>query len=25
LLHMNRPQLVEVRSLWIVVGKHPPS
>ena len=25
LLRMNRPQLVEVRSLWIIVGKHPPS
>jgi hypothetical protein len=24
-LRMNRPQLVEVRSLWIIVGKHPPS
>jgi hypothetical protein len=25
LLRMNRPQLVEVRSLWFIVGKHPPS
>ncbi|MFN9421134.1 MAG: hypothetical protein ACK578_27090 [Pirellula sp.] len=25
LLKMNRPQLVEVRSLWVTVGKHPPS
>jgi len=25
LLRMNRPQLVEVRSLWIIVGKHPPT
>lgn len=24
LLKMNRPQLVEVRSLWVAVGKHPP-
>ncbi len=24
-LRMNRPQLVEVRSLWILVGKHPPN
>ena len=24
LLRMNRPQLVEVRSLWGIVGKHPP-
>ena len=24
-LRMNRPQLVEVRSIWIIVGKHPPS
>ena len=24
LLRMNRPQLVEVRSLWVTVGKHPP-
>ncbi len=24
LLRMNRPQLVEVRSLWSIVGKHPP-
>jgi len=25
LLRMNRPQLVEVRSLWAIVGKHPPN
>lgn len=25
LLRMNRPQLVEVRSLWGIVGKHPPN
>lgn len=25
LLRMNRPQLVEVRSLWVIVGKHPPN
>ena len=25
LLRMNRPQLVEVRSIWIIVGKHPPN
>lgn len=25
LLWMNRPQLVEVRSLWVIVGKHPPN
>ena len=24
LLRMNRPQLIEVRSLWVIVGKHPP-
>jgi hypothetical protein len=24
LLRMNRPQLIEVRSLWVTVGKHPP-
>jgi hypothetical protein len=24
LLRMNRPQLVEVRSLWGIVGRHPP-
>ncbi len=24
LLRMNRPHLVEVRSLWVTVGKHPP-
>lgn len=23
-LQMNRTQLVEVRALWILVGKHPP-
>ena len=25
LLRMNRPQLIEVRSLWAMVGKHPPN
>jgi hypothetical protein len=25
LLRMNRPQLVEVRSLWVMVRKHPPN
>ena len=25
LLSMNRPQLVELRSLWVIVGKHPPN
>jgi hypothetical protein len=25
LLRMNRPQLVEVRSLWVIIGKHPPN
>jgi hypothetical protein len=25
LVRMNRPQLVEVRSLWGIVGKHPPN
>ncbi len=25
LLRMNRPQLVEVRSLWVIVAKHPPN
>lgn len=25
LLRMNRPQLVEVRALWGIVGKHPPN
>lgn len=25
LLRMNRPQLVEVRSLWVLVGRHPPN
>ncbi len=24
LLHMIRPPLIEVRSLWGIVGKHPP-
>ena len=24
LLRMNRPQLIEVRSLWVLLGKHPP-
>jgi hypothetical protein len=24
-LRMNRPLLVEVRSLWVHVGKHPPN
>jgi hypothetical protein len=25
LLRMNRPQLVAVRSLWAIIGKHPPN
>jgi hypothetical protein len=25
LLRMNRPALVEVRSLWVLLGKHPPN
>lgn len=25
LLRMNRPQLIEVRSLWVMVEKHPPN
>ncbi len=25
LLRMNRPQLTEVRSLWVIIGKHPPN
>jgi hypothetical protein len=24
-LRMNRPLLVEVRSLWVTLGKHPPN
>ncbi|MBL8872292.1 MAG: HNH endonuclease [Planctomycetaceae bacterium] len=24
-LHMNRRQLVEVRALWVTLGKHPPN
>jgi hypothetical protein len=25
LLRMNRPNLVEARSLWVTLGKHPPN
>ena len=25
LLRMNRPALIEVRSLWVLLGKHPPN
>ena len=25
LLRMNRPQLICVRQLWVVIGEHPPS